>query len=694
MFIRKSFFYVILSLLFFQDSASGLTSSVTTRASINSEIISSDSLPSVFTDRQDLLDLFIKAEAAARFSINQLPDDLEDWEIKRNDIRNAIIESAGIELVDPDLPFDVQETAAITLEGYSIKNIAFQSLPGVYATSNLFIPDGDGPFPAVIVMLGHWESGKLEGQPIGHALAQNGYVALVMDPWGAGERTTNFGEFEYHGGNLGASLMNIGRTLLGIQVSDNMRGVDYLASLSYVDSGNIGATGASGGGNQVMWLAAIDDRIKAAVPVVSVGTFESYVLGHNCICEVLVDGLIHTEASGVLGLMAPRALKMHNHTEESNPAFFPEEMLRTYRNVKPLYELHGAGDKISYDFFDLTHGYFQENREGMIGWFDLHLKGEGDGRLKEETPFNTVPEEDLLVYPDERFEGVKSTAEYNRMIGEELRSDFLSINEFDISEKQEQLKEILRTGETELMEVYHYSVINEWKRVVLKGSNNKIVPLLYLPPTGSSEKYVIITHPEGKSAIPDEIIKEWAEKRFGIVLADLSGMGENTLSESTAHHNIARFHTLSRSNLWLGRTLMGEWVRELNLIRDFLYTNLHADQIQADGIRETGIAALFSSALGVTKFSHITLRDAPVSYLFDDREHINFFSMAVHLPGFLGWGDVSLAAGMSNTDVTFINPVTMSGRALDEDLQQAYYSEFETLRNKIQSSGQTEFLTK
>jgi hypothetical protein len=202
-----------------------------------------------------------------------------------------------------------------------------------------------------------------------------------MDPWGAGERTTNFGEFEYHGGNLGASLMNIGRTLLGIQVSDNMRGVDYLASLPYVDSVNIGATGASGGGNQTMWLAAIDDRIKAAVPVVSVGTFESYVLGHNCICEVLVDGLTYTEASGVLGLMAPRALKMHNHKRESNPAFFPEEMLRTYKNAKPIFELHGARDKISYDLFDLTHGYFQENREGMIGWFDLHLKGEGDGRL-------------------------------------------------------------------------------------------------------------------------------------------------------------------------------------------------------------------------------------------------------------------------------------------------------------------------
>jgi hypothetical protein len=303
---------------------SAFASFVLVETLIEFKIENADSIPSVFTDRLDLLDLYIEAEAATRFSVNQLPNNLDDWDIQRDEIRDAIIESAGIELVDSGLPFDVQETGTITLDGYSIKNIAFQSLPGVYATANLFIPDGEGPFPAVIVMLGHWEEGKLQAQPIGHTLAQNGYVGLIMDPWGAGERTTNFGEFEYHGGSLGASLMNIGRTLLGIQVSDNMRGVDYLASLPYVDSNNIGATGASGGGNQTMWLAAIDDRIKAAVPVVSVGTFESYVLGHNCICEVLVDGLTYTEASGVLGLMAPRALKMHNHKRESNPAFFPE----------------------------------------------------------------------------------------------------------------------------------------------------------------------------------------------------------------------------------------------------------------------------------------------------------------------------------------------------------------------------------
>jgi hypothetical protein len=114
-----------------------------------------------------------------------------------------------------------------------------------------------------------------------------------------------------------------------------------------VDANNIGATGASGGGNQTMWLSAIDERVKACMPVVSVGTFESAVMGSNCICELLIDGLTFTEASGVLALIAPRAIKMCNHQRDSNPTFYPAEMLRSYQNAKPIFKMLGAENKIT-----------------------------------------------------------------------------------------------------------------------------------------------------------------------------------------------------------------------------------------------------------------------------------------------------------------------------------------------------------
>jgi pimeloyl-ACP methyl ester carboxylesterase len=46
---------------------------------------------------------------------------------------------------------------------------------------------------------------------------------------------------------------------------DAMRGVDVLESLPYVDAGRIGAVGHSLGAKEALYLAAFDERIKAAV---------------------------------------------------------------------------------------------------------------------------------------------------------------------------------------------------------------------------------------------------------------------------------------------------------------------------------------------------------------------------------------------------------------------------------------------
>lgn len=229
----------------------------------------SDSLPSVLSEfHSDFVYAKMRYDAALKFAGHHLPHKPEELIHFRTELRKRIIDKAGI-IIDHDLPLNKRETGLVQMKGYTVRNIVFQTRPGVYATANLYVPDGDGPYPAVIHMLGHWRKGKIDStgpQQVGHSLAVNGYVCLTVDPWGSGERTTVHGDYEYHGSNLGASLMNIGESLLGIQVSDNMRGVDLLSSLSRVDPERIGATGASGGGNQTMWLAAVDERVKAAVP--------------------------------------------------------------------------------------------------------------------------------------------------------------------------------------------------------------------------------------------------------------------------------------------------------------------------------------------------------------------------------------------------------------------------------------------
>jgi hypothetical protein len=656
-----------------------------------------DSLPSVFTgDHADLIDHRLRLEAALKFVTHQLPNNLEEWRCYSSKLSVEIILKTGF-VLNHKLPLNMRESGTVQMKGYSVKNIAFQTRPGVYATANLYVPEGSGPFPAVIFMIGHWELGKIEEmnvQPVGHTLASNGYVCLCIDPWGSGERTTIHGTFEDHGdnNNLGSSLMNIGETQLGIELSDNIRGVDLLCSLPYVDAQRIGATGASGGGNQTMWLTAMDERVKAAVPVVSAGTFESYIMGTPCICEVVPGGLTFTEESGILALIAPRAIKMCNHQKDDNKAFYPREMLRSYQNARPVFKMLGAENNITYQLFDLPHGYERQDREAMLGWFDLHLKGIGNGDPRKEVPFEVLPKEKLMVYASGKRESdIVTTEAYCRKKGYELRTIFLNRKTFDLNQKKNDLRRILKLNEgSALKDVHQFSNVDGWARIALETSDNKLIPVLLRLPSGDNHEFVIVSNPDGKGKISPHLLKELTRSGRGIAVVDLSGTGEAASALSGSQDNNGNLRTLSRSLLWFDKTVLGEWVKELQIVSKFLTSEFNAQRVSMDGTREAGLAALFLGASEGT-LDHMVLREVPISYLFDSRETVDFFSTGVNLPGFLNWGDVSLAAAISGIDITMINPVTMSGQKLEEGKLKEVQTEFERIRKICGQPGTTVF---
>jgi hypothetical protein len=54
--------------------------------------------------------------------------------------------------------------------------------------------------------------------------------------------------------------------------------------------------------------------------------------------------------------------------------------------------------------------------------------------------------------------------------------------------------------------------------------------------------------------------------------------------------------------------------------------------------------------------------------------------MAIHIPGFLNWGDISLAAALSGKDITFVNPLSMSGRKITGPELKNFEAEFARVR--------------
>ena len=88
-------------------------------------------------------------------------------------------------------PLHPHVTGRIAMDGFHIEKLIFESLPGVYVTALLYVPDGGDrtKHPAVLVPAGHAENGKAHYQVLCQRLAQRGYVVLSWDPVGQGVRS-------------------------------------------------------------------------------------------------------------------------------------------------------------------------------------------------------------------------------------------------------------------------------------------------------------------------------------------------------------------------------------------------------------------------------------------------------------------------------------------------------------------------
>ncbi|MGX5819668.1 alpha/beta hydrolase family protein [Chitinophaga lutea] len=590
----------------------------------------------------------LRRRAATAFADHPLPLQAGEWQNKRAQLYSEVMRRSGA-LAGQQLPPDFRETRRIPMAGFTIRSGYFQTRPGTYATVSLYVPEGNGPFPGVVVMHGHWPAARNSDifQAVSQQLARNGYVALCIDAWGTGERTTTHGEHEYHGSCLGASLMNVGQTLMGMQITDNIRAVDLLCSLPYVDANRIGATGASGGGNQTMWLAALDERVKAAAPVVSVGTFESYVLNSNCVCELLPGGLTFTEESGILALTAPRALKLMNAERDANKAFTPAQMQRSFDAAKGVYNALGVPEKLSYELFDTTHGYWPPMQSAMLGFFAKELKGQGDGSALPLAKVELLPEERLRAFPAGRRDTlVTSTAAFLA----HAKTTPLK------TRTAGSLKTLLGCDSIVLLMTNSARKFSGWDSVtILTRERGPKIILHTRAPQGGKKTWRILP-----GVMPDEA----PDTDEGLICYAPYGTGaRRSPLADTIDGKLPRFHTLSRSLLWLGKTVQGVWVQELETIQEWLELEKSASTATINASREMALAALLHGA-AYGRSNTLELREVPLSWRLDDRAGADFFNMAVHIPNILSWGDVSDVTAACRGDVVIADPRRLSGKLI------------------------------
>jgi dienelactone hydrolase len=315
---------------------------------------------------------------------------LEAWKGHADYVRTHVLASAGLLPMPEKTPLEPVIFGEVTRGDYRIAKVYFQSFPGLFVTGNLYRPLGDGPFPAILSPHGHWTYGRLEntdlnsgpGRAIG--LARLGFVVFTYDMVGYNDSQqlphTFGGKREYLWG------LSLG----GLQLWNGLRALDFLETLPYVQRDAIAMTGESGGGTQTFLLAAVDPRVKVAVPVNMI----SLHMQGGCLCENPPGLRLELTNVDIAASIAPRPMLMVSATGD----WTNETMELEYPAVRSVYELFDAVDKVQAVRMTADHNYNKDSREAMYAWMARWFKnGAADAKVPERS-FSVEPLQNLLVF--------------------------------------------------------------------------------------------------------------------------------------------------------------------------------------------------------------------------------------------------------------------------------------------------------
>ncbi|MBN1807042.1 MAG: acetylxylan esterase [Sedimentisphaerales bacterium] len=319
---------------------------------------------------------------------------LEDWQAKRPIYRKQLFEMLGLDPLPEKTDLKPVITGKVEHDEFTVENLYFQSRPGLYVTANLYIPKRlEKPAPAILYVCGHGPTkknnisygNKVSYQHHGAWFARHGYVCLVID-------TLQMGEIEgIHHGTYRYDMWwwnSRGYSSAAVEAWNCIRSLDYLQSRKEVDGDRIGVTGRSGGGAYSWWISALDDRIKAAVPVAGITDLQNHVVdgcveGH-CDCMYIVN-TYQWDYPLVASLVAPRGLLISNSDKDT---IFPlDGVVRLHEKVRKIYRLYGADDKLGLQITEGPHKDTQELRVHAFVWFNRFLKGENPLIDKPAVPF-------------------------------------------------------------------------------------------------------------------------------------------------------------------------------------------------------------------------------------------------------------------------------------------------------------------
>lgn len=647
-----------------------------------------------------MLHAYLLAEAKKHFDARRAevaalktPDDVR----KRQELlRTRMIDALG---GFPDkTPLNAKTVGKTERDGYRIEKVIYESRPNHHVTATLYLPDGKGPFPGVIMPIGHSSNGKAAEyiQRGSILLVKNGIAVLAYDPIGQGERRQLLDDQVkalIPNSTSEHTLVGVGALLVGsstatYRIWDGMRSLDYLASRPEIDAKKLGCTGCSGGGTLTSYLMALDDRIVAAAPSCYITSLErlfATIGPQDAEQNITGQVALGIEHADYLTMRAPRPTLLATATRD----FFDiQGSWTTFREATQIYGILGHSERVNLVEYNTTHGYPKPQREAVTRFMRRFLLDKDDAVI--EPAFAIVKDAELQCTRSgqvlEDFKG-KSAFHFNaemeaklakQRAGKPLKGDDLRKEVRRLIGLPETIKAatVRQVGK----EVFQVGALRYHKYVFETEPGIQVPALHFLSNKGNTFNLIVLVHGAGKSAATDK--GGWIEKQVvagnDVLALDVRGFGETAPAPPAAKPSyFGSDFKETYLALHLNRPLLGQRVYDVLAVTAHLNSNRSLFPRVPTvlwGIQNGGPVAMHAAAFEPHCDGVVTVRSVQ-SWASVVRSPINYDQLTSVVPGALKSYDLpDLAPLFKKRVLTVRSPVNPRQELLPQDELDAIYA--------------------
>lgn len=331
----------------------------------------------------------------------------KDFSVWRCNAREILFECMDMVQPTPD-DYDMQIIDSEQRKGYRALKVEFNISQWSRVPAYLLVPDGNGKFPSIVMLHDHgahfligkekmvrpfndnpeiisdadsWVGKCYDGRYVGDYFASNGYVVLAVDALFWGDRGCSEGIDYDRQQALASNFIQMGASWGAYINMDDLRSVEFLSTLPFVDSDRIGSLGFSMGAYRSWMLSSMTDIVKASASVCWMNTTEYLMTtdnnqnkGGSAYSMLLPRIRKYMDYPHVSSIACPKPSLFFNGSQDK---LFPVSGVNdAYSQMREVWECEGASEKLVTKMWNERHFFNRDMQYEVLLFFNKWLKPE------------------------------------------------------------------------------------------------------------------------------------------------------------------------------------------------------------------------------------------------------------------------------------------------------------------------------